>query len=125
MTFRDSIQVGERALLCAIIEMAVDDFVNMADDPSARICEGFKSAESFLFSNGPIDRALLRDPVTGDKLEEDTESLVGCTLKDIVQALSVNGQPLNIAYLREGIRRKLEQKRRAGAQSEELNRWEG
>jgi hypothetical protein len=123
MVMRDKINVGERALLCAIIEMAVEDFVSSADDPVARQSEGFKSAYNFLFGDGEIDRALLRDPITGDKLEEDTDKIVGCTLKEIVQTLNVNGQPLNVEYLRQGIKKKLELKRRADAQSTELNRW--
>ena len=125
MVMRDKINVGERALLCAIIEVAVNDFVSSADDPVARESEGFQSAYNFLFGNGEIDRALLRDPITGDKLEEDTDKIVGCTLKEIVQALNVNGQPLSIDYLRAGINKKLEIKRRADAQSTELNRWRG
>lgn len=111
MAFINKITIGERALFCAIIESAVNDYVEMACDLHSRQSRHFKSAEAFLFNDAPIDRTMLRDPVTGKPFPKDKqEKLVGCTLKRTLELLVINGQTLDINYVREGIKKKLRKK---------------
>lgn len=123
MGFIGQINYGERALICAIIEHAVDSFVQMADNPEARRGEPFRIAENFLFGDGPVKRVLLRDPNDGEPLGERSEQYVDCTLKRFAEMLTINGKTLDVKYIREGVIKKLEKKRREKATEERHNWW--
>lgn len=111
MTYSDKIHYGERLLMCAIIESAVEAFVSMADDPGSREHEAFKAVEEFLFGSGPMERVMLRDHDSGEPFTDGRERYVDCSLKKICDSLTINGQPLNVNYIRQGAIRRLEKKR--------------
>jgi hypothetical protein len=123
MDVNNQINYGERALFCAIIELAIHDFIGMADDPKARKSIRFETAEKFLFNNEPVKRDLLRDPKTGEPLQENSGHYVDCTLQYLCDILSVDDHPLDVNYIRDGIIKKLEKKRHAETSEVRQDWW--
>lgn len=123
MGFIEQNNYGERLLMCAIIESAVNDFVSMADDPETRISIHFKTAEKFLFGNGTIERILLRHPETGEILDEQCDNYIGCTLNKFTEMLTLDGQTLNVKYIRQGVIKKLKDSRCEKITKDRNNRW--
>lgn len=123
MDTNDKIKYGEKALICAIIEVAIEDFLNMADDPVARKSVHFETAEKFLFDDEPIKRNLLRDPKTSESLSEDTDHYVDCTLEYLCGTLNIDNRPLDVNVIRVGVLKKLERQRNEENPKVYKNRW--